>query len=280
MGYEKGYEKLLFNFILDNPKPLFRAGCSLSPVLNFSLHFVGSVFGRSKLHGKLMGKAHSAIAVFFRKVGRRSNLSNDGLSRLVYLRNFILRFFFGHKFEHLFGCVRITLLYTYPLGREFTLAYWHVGNCVGGPEVFEGAVHQWSGVASSNCSVVHLPGKELRSLAVEIPNLAIGLIEGLTFKGKCYSALAQMLGTRSITQRLSHLLLHLVELYGVEDADGRVIAAAFTHADIAHMVGATRQWVTISLKRMQEKGILQTRRSQIVVCRTDVLEEMRGHASD
>ena len=141
-------------------------------------------------------------------------------------------------------------------------------------------MHQWSGVASSNCSVVHLPGKELRSLATEIPNLAIGLIEGLTFKGKCYSALAQMLGTRSITQRLAHLLLHLVELYGVDDADGTVIAAAFTHADIAHMVGATRQWVTISLKRMQEKGIVQTKRSQIVVCRTDVLEEMRGHASD
>ena len=59
-----------------------------------------------------------------------------------------------------------------------------------------------------------------------------------------------------------------------------MIAAAFTHADIAHMVGATRQWVTISLKRMQEKGIVQTKRSQIVVCRTDVLEEMRGHASD
>ena len=104
-----GYEKLLFNFILDNPKPLFRAGCSLSPVLNLSFHFVGSVFGRSELHGKLMGKAHSAIAVFFRKVGRRSNLSNDGLSRLIYLRDFILRFFFGHKFEHLFGCVIGTL---------------------------------------------------------------------------------------------------------------------------------------------------------------------------
>ncbi len=87
-----GYEKLLFNFILDNPKPLFRAGCSLSPVLNLSFHFVGSVFGRSELHGKLMGKAHSAIAVFFRKVGRRSNFEQRWLSRLIYLRDFILRF--------------------------------------------------------------------------------------------------------------------------------------------------------------------------------------------
>ena len=108
---EVGQEKLLFNFFLDSPKPLFRAGCSRSPVLNLSLHFVRSVFGRSELHGKLMCKTYSAIAVFFRKVGRRSNLSNDGLSRLIYLRDFILRFFFGHKFEHLFGCVIGTLIY-------------------------------------------------------------------------------------------------------------------------------------------------------------------------
>lgn len=175
---------------------------------------------------------------------------------------------------------RIRVFYTSPQGREITLAYWHIGNFVGGPEVFDTGVHQWSGIAATNASVIQLPGKELRSLVAEIPNLAIGLIEGLSFKGKCYSALAQMLGTRSITQRLAHLLLLLVELYGVDDADGKVIAVAFTHADIAHLVGATRQWVTISLRRMQEKQIVQTRRSQIVVCRPDILEEMRGHAGD
>jgi CRP/FNR family cyclic AMP-dependent transcriptional regulator len=175
---------------------------------------------------------------------------------------------------------RIRVFYSSPLGREITLAYWHAGNFVGGPEVFDSGIHQWSGVASSNCSVVQLPGKELRTLATEIPNLAIGLIEGLAFKGKCYSALAQMLGTRSITQRLAHLLLQLMDLYGVEDPDGVVIATAFTHADLAHMVGATRQWVTISLKRMQEKRIVLAKRSQIVVCLPNILEEMRGQASD
>ena len=104
------------------------------------------------------------------------------------------------------------MFYSSPLGREITLAYWHAGISSAARRFSTPASHQWSGVASSNCSVVQLPGKELRALAVEIPNLAIGLIEGLAFKGKCYSALAQMLGTRSITQRLAHLLLHLVEL--------------------------------------------------------------------
>jgi CRP-like cAMP-binding protein len=181
-----------------------------------------------------------------------------------------------HDGIYLIETGRIRVFYSAPSGREITLAYWHPGNFVGGPEVFGTGVHQWSGVATSNSSVVQFPGKDLRALIVEVPNLAIGLIEGLTFKGKCYSALAQMLGTRSITERLAHLLLHLVDLYGVEDEDGIIIGAAFTHADLAHMVGATRQWITISLKRLQDKDVVRTRKSRIVVRRIEALQAMRG----
>ena len=174
---------------------------------------------------------------------------------------------------------RVRVFYTAPSEREITLAYWHPGNFVGGPNVFGDSLHQWSGVAVTDASVVQLPGRALRKLVVEVPNLAIGLIEGLTFKGRCYSALAQMLGTRSITERLAHLLLHLADLYGVKDDDGILIGAAFTHADIAHMVGATRQWVTISLKRMHDKDIVLSRKSRIIVRRPDLLEQMRGDGS-
>jgi CRP/FNR family cyclic AMP-dependent transcriptional regulator len=171
---------------------------------------------------------------------------------------------------------RIRVFYTAPSQREITLAYWLPGHFVGGPEIFGGGIHQWSGVASSNSSVVHLQGKTLRQLVVEVPQLAIGLIEGLAFKGKCYSALAQMLGTRSVSERLAQLLLHLVDLYGVDDAEGVLISAAFTHADLAHMVGATRQWVTISLKRLQDKSVLISSKSRIVIRRPDVLKRLRG----
>ena len=171
---------------------------------------------------------------------------------------------------------RIRVFYSAPSGREITLAYWYPGNFVGGPEVFGEGVHSWSGMAASNSSVLHLPGRALRQLVTQIPTLALGVIEGLSFKGRCYSTLAQMLGTRSITERLAHLLLHLTELYGVPEEDGTVVAATFTHADLAHMVGATRQWVTISLKRLAEQGVVATRRSQIVILRPDTLARMRG----
>ncbi|WP_413776434.1 Crp/Fnr family transcriptional regulator [Rhodopseudomonas sp. P2A-2r] len=206
----------------------------------------------------------------------RETVLKQGRRKVLYRGQTLFNQGARHDGIYLIETGRIRVFYTAPSSREITLAYWHPGNFVGGPEVFGGGAHQWSGVATSNSSVVQLPGRELRALVVQVPNLAIGLIEGLAFKGKCYSALAQMLGTRSITERLAHLLLHLVELYGVDNPDGILIASAFTHADLAHMVGATRQWVTISLKRMHEKDIVTSRKSRIVVRRPDLLQEMKG----
>jgi CRP-like cAMP-binding protein len=170
---------------------------------------------------------------------------------------------------------RIKVFYVAPSGREITLAYWHSGNFVGGPEVFKQGLHIWSGSAAVNSTVLHLPGDILRQMVLTIPALALGIIEGLTFKGQCYSALAQMLGTRSPTERLAQLLLHLMNLYGVEERDGTLIAASFTHADLAHMTGVTRQSVTISLKRFTELGILYAHGVNLVIRNAELLAKIR-----
>jgi CRP-like cAMP-binding protein len=208
----------------------------------------------------------------------REQVLSHGRRRVLYRGQTLFNQGAAHEGIYLIESGRIRVFYSAPSGREITLAYWHAGNFVGGPEIFGSGVHLWSGVAATNSSAVQIPGKTLRALATQIPGLAIGLIEGLTFKGKCYSGLAQMLGTRSITERLAHLLLHLVDTYGVKDAEGILIGAAFTHADLAHMVGATRQWITISLKRMQDQGVVICRKSRIIVRRPDLLQEMRGLA--
>jgi CRP-like cAMP-binding protein len=175
---------------------------------------------------------------------------------------------------------RIKVFYIGPSGREITLAYWHPGNFVGGLEVFNKGGHVWSGVAAINSSVLHLPGDVLRKMIVKIPALAIGVIEGLSFKGRCYSALAQMLGTRSPTERLAHLLLQLVDLYGVDERGGTLIAAPFTHADLAHMIGVTRQWVTTTFKSLIEREVLDSQGVNILIKDAALLATMRdGKAS-
>jgi CRP-like cAMP-binding protein len=179
-----------------------------------------------------------------------------------------------HQGVYIIESGRIRVFYHSPAGREITLAYWSPGHFVGGPDIFGGGTHLWSGVAATTSMIVFLESRLLRRLVLEIPQLALSIIEGLSFKGRCYSTMAQMLGTRSMTERLVHLLLHLMEAYGVEEEDGIVISDGFTHAELASIVGATRQWVTMNLKKLQQSGVVSIRESIITVLRPDVLAQM------
>ena len=166
--------------------------------------------------------------------------------------------------------------YVSPSGREITLANWKPGNFVGGPEIFGSGVHVWSGVAVEPGEAIRLSGPAVRRLTTEIPNFAIGLIDGLAFKGKCYSALLQMLATRSILERLAHLLFNLAEEQGSRTPDGILIECAPTHAELAAMVGATRQWVSITMERFRASGLIDGNRRRIVFLRLAALRALAG----
>lgn len=169
---------------------------------------------------------------------------------------------------------QVRVFYTAPSGREITLAYWTSGNFIGGPEMTGGGTHIWSGEALSDCEILYVPATALRQLVVEMPNFALCLLQGLTAKGKCYSAMAQMLGTRSVIERLAQFLMNLAELHGVRDGRAIIINAKVTHDQIAAMVGSTRQWVTMMMKRFQKEGLVTVRPRHIRIERPHTLSEM------
>lgn len=167
---------------------------------------------------------------------------------------------------------QVRVYYTAPSGREITLAYWTPGHFIGGPEISGGGVHMWSGIAIDDCEVVALSGAALQRVLREIPAFALALIDGLVAKGKCYSSMAQMLGTRSVIERLAQYLLNLAELEGIGEGDTVLLGRKTTHDQIAAMVGSTRQWVTMMLKRFQAKRIIVIEGGTIRILRIDQLE--------
>lgn len=167
------------------------------------------------------------------------------------------------------GIVRT--FYAAPSGRQITLAYWTAGHFVGGPEIFGGGEHVWSADVTESCGLLYLPASAIRRLIETQPGFALCLIEGLVAKGKCYSALVQMLGTRSVVERLTQLLVILAENHGRRDGNRLVIERKLTHDQIATIVGSTRQWVTMTLDRFQKKGIISVARQSIVIERYDLL---------
>jgi CRP/FNR family cyclic AMP-dependent transcriptional regulator len=165
---------------------------------------------------------------------------------------------------------RVRTFYVGPSGKELTLAYWTPGHFVGGPEVFGGGIHMWSADTVEPTRLAHLPGAAVRHLAETIPAFAICLINALVAKGKCYSAQAQMLGTRSVTARLAQLLLILSDGEGTA-VGRRIIDRKITHEQLACIVGSTRQWVTATLARFQRRGLITIASDHIEIVQSDAL---------
>jgi CRP-like cAMP-binding protein len=60
-------------------------------------------------------------------------------------------------------------------------------------------------------------------------------------------------------------------MYGIETEQGVAINVPITHDEISHMVGATRQWVTVGLKRLQSDGIIEVGRGKLLIRKLDQL---------
>ncbi len=213
--------------------------------------------------------------------GFLSSLSADDLNRLRHtgVRTLIGKgeglFFQGdqHTGIWIIESGRIRTFYAGPSGREITLAYWSAGHFVGGPEVFGRGRHVWSADALEDSELLFLSGTTLRTLVREVPDVAISIIEGLIAKAKCYSALLQMLGTRSVSERLRQLLVILADTHGRHENGDIIIDRSITYEQVASMVGATRQWVTQSFDKLQNEGVLNVSRKEIVIHHLDRLKE-------
>lgn len=168
---------------------------------------------------------------------------------------------------------RVRTFYTGPSGREITLAYWSPGHFVGGPEVFGRGRHVWSGDALEDCELLFLSGTSLHQLVRQVPEVAIAVIDGLVAKGKSYSALIQMLGTRTVSERLRQLLVILADGHGRQEGSTIVIDRTLTFEQIAAIVGATRQWVTLSLDKLKTANVLELTRTEIIIHDLERLEE-------
>ncbi|MDG1369613.1 MAG: Crp/Fnr family transcriptional regulator [Paracoccaceae bacterium] len=166
---------------------------------------------------------------------------------------------------------RVRTFYTGPSGREITLAYWTPGHFLGGPEVFGRGRHVWSGDALEDSELLFLSGMSLRNLVESIPSVALAIIDGLVAKGKCYSALIQMLGTRTISERLQQLLVILADTHGRHENGVILIDRSITYDQVATIVGATRQWVTQSLDKLQKENVLKISRHEIAIYDLDRL---------
>lgn len=164
--------------------------------------------------------------------------------------------------------------YAGPSGKEITLAYWTEGHFVGGPELFGRGIHVWSAEAATDCVVSWIAGHKLRALAQQDSAFAMGLIDALIVKGRCYSSLAQILATKPARGRLAELLLALADRRAPSSSgEERDVPRHVTHEQLAAIIGSTRQWVTATLARFEREGYVAIHPDSITILNRKGLRE-------
>ena len=154
-------------------------------------------------------------------------------------------------------------------GKELTLGFWTTGHYVGTPQMFGGGQHAWNSLAVAPTRCLWLPGLQLRALSTRRPDLALALIDALVHKSQCYCALLQLLATHSMRVRLARLL---AMLSAREDGNN----SGLSHGQLASMIGSTRQWVSLTLTRFEEDGLLRKNHDgSIEILQPDQLNSLR-----
>jgi CRP-like cAMP-binding protein len=119
--------------------------------------------------------------------------------------------------------------------------------------------------AVEKSTIIMIPSSVLLELMEELPGLSIGITKLIGLRRRRIERRLKNLLFRSNRQRITHLLLELVEQYGTRTADGVLIRIKLSHQDLADIIGSTRETVTVVLGNLQKEGYVVIGRRKIVV---------------
>jgi len=139
-------------------------------------------------------------------------------------------------------------------------------------------------IATENASVLD----EVEALALPLAGFRKLLLTDVPLRAAMTAVLLEQ--RRSAEERLASLLLHGVEVrlvrflceaahrWGRPHTSGTLISAPFTHADIALLIGSTRETVTLLLGKLKRADLITFDRRRVIIRDRDALER-HGAAS-
>jgi len=163
-----------------------------------------------------------------------------------------------------------------PDGKQSILTFIEPGEVFGELSIFEPGEREEYAEAVLASTVLLIPRDQVQQMMAEQPLLSMGVTKLIGLRRKRIERRLKYLLFHSNRDKLVHLLLELVEQYGRPAADGIEITLKLSHQDLASIIGATRETVTVNLGELQSAGLIQVGRKRVFV--TDV-ERMAASVS-
>jgi len=160
---------------------------------------------------------------------------------------------------------RVRIYHVTGEGKQAILDFMEPGELFGEVSVFNGSRRDEYAEATEKSFVVLLPQHVIQQLMLENPRVSMTLTRMFGLRVRRIERRLKSLLFRTSRERLIHLLLELAEKYGRHAPDGILIGQKISHQDMASIIGATRETVTITLGELQTEGKLTIHKRQITL---------------
>jgi len=193
----------------------------------------------------------------------------DGLAAQLRRRSFKRSTMIFHKDQagdalYVIESGRVRIFLPTESGTELTVEVSGPGDVFGELSLLDGRPRSASVEALEDTTAFTLTREEFTAHLAATPQLAIALIELLSTRLRHVTEYAESLAHLDVHARLARTLLEMGDRYGVK-RNGIEIDFDLTQADLATMVGATRERVNRALAAFRAQGLLELRGRKIAL---------------
>lgn len=167
---------------------------------------------------------------------------------------------------------RVRLFRLSPEGKQFTSALLGEGNIFGETGTFSIGTWDLFAEALEDCVICVLSKSDVEQLVQQYPRLALRVLEVVSGRLKEAEDFMGQLALGDARSRLLFLLLKLTASFGAPEGEWTRVQVDLTHQDLANMIGATRETVSVTLAALAREGMVRTGRKELWVQRERAAE--------
>jgi CRP-like cAMP-binding protein len=160
-----------------------------------------------------------------------------------------------------------------PDGKETIFAFFGEGEIFGELALLETQPRNEYAEAVEDAEVLAIPRDELLGLMEQRPDIALHITKLVGLRRRRIENRLRNILFRSNRERVAALLLELIESHGEQEPDGWQIRLELSHQDLANLIGATRETVTLTLGRLKKEKLIKMHRRRIKVLERDRLNQ-------
>ena len=161
---------------------------------------------------------------------------------------------------------RAKICHLTPEGKQSILAFIEPGELFGELSILDEGKREEYAEAVEATTVVKIPGDVMRELMDHHAGVSLGVTKLIGLRRRRIERRLKNLLFLSNRERLTHLLLELMEQYGNQTKEGIELRIRLSHQDLANVIGSTRETVTVVLGELQGEGLIQVGRRKIIIC--------------